>query len=234
MSVLTLGKRRAPECQMTRCVPPPARNRQQIVAIRCPLPRDADRTPSRTRPAQNSSCSAACTSVNTSVEGRSIHARKAACILSPARRSDRCVSKSTTEPPSNSDSNLCHTCRLSTIVRGRSLDEEIVQCHALSMRAARVTFKVTLLLGLQRRTAAELPADGRARLDPAARLEAAARRLRAQRRPDSGRAVGHHGGSTSSVTSRGSGLESGLVGLGLGRGCSDRSVSRRSESNSEN
>ena len=43
----------------------------------------------------------------------------------------------------NSDSSLCTTCRLSTIVRGRTLDEEIVQCHALSMRSTRVTFKVT-------------------------------------------------------------------------------------------
>ena len=41
------------------------------------------------------------------------------------------------------ESNLCTTCRLSTIVRGRALDEEIVQCHALSMRSTRVTFKVT-------------------------------------------------------------------------------------------
>ncbi len=44
---------------------------------------------------------------------------------------------------SNSESSLCNTCRLSTIVRGRTLDEEIVQCHALSMRSTRVTFKVT-------------------------------------------------------------------------------------------
>ena len=44
---------------------------------------------------------------------------------------------------SNGDGNLCATCRLSTIVRGRTLDEEIVQCHALSMRSTRVTFKVT-------------------------------------------------------------------------------------------
>jgi hypothetical protein len=44
---------------------------------------------------------------------------------------------------SNSESSLCSTCRLSTIVRGRTLAEEIVQCHALSMRATRVTFKVT-------------------------------------------------------------------------------------------
>jgi hypothetical protein len=44
---------------------------------------------------------------------------------------------------SNSDSSLCNTCRLSTIVRGRTLDEEIVQCHALSMRSTRITFKVT-------------------------------------------------------------------------------------------
>ena len=43
----------------------------------------------------------------------------------------------------NSDTNLCATCRLSTIVRGRSLDEEIVQCHARAMRTMRVTFKVT-------------------------------------------------------------------------------------------
>ncbi len=43
----------------------------------------------------------------------------------------------------NGDSSLCVTCRLSTIIRGRTLDEEIVQCHAMSMRSARVTFKVT-------------------------------------------------------------------------------------------
>jgi hypothetical protein len=43
----------------------------------------------------------------------------------------------------NSETNLCATCRLSTIVRGRSLDEEIVQCHARAMRTMRVTFKVT-------------------------------------------------------------------------------------------
>lgn len=43
----------------------------------------------------------------------------------------------------NGESSLCATCRLSTIVRGRALGEEIVQCHAMSMRSARVTFKVT-------------------------------------------------------------------------------------------
>jgi hypothetical protein len=44
----------------------------------------------------------------------------------------------------DSGSSLCTTCRLSMIVRGRSLDEEIVQCHALSMKGtSRVTFKVT-------------------------------------------------------------------------------------------
>ena len=43
----------------------------------------------------------------------------------------------------NSETNLCATCRLSTIVRGRSLDEEIVQCHASAMHTMRVTFKVT-------------------------------------------------------------------------------------------
>lgn len=43
---------------------------------------------------------------------------------------------------SNSEESLCTTCRLSVIVRGRTLGEEIVQCHALSQRAAVVTFKV--------------------------------------------------------------------------------------------
>ena len=43
----------------------------------------------------------------------------------------------------NGDSSLCTSCRLSTVVRGRTLDEEIVVCHALSMQARRVTFKVT-------------------------------------------------------------------------------------------
>jgi hypothetical protein len=44
---------------------------------------------------------------------------------------------------SSSGSSLCHTCRLSTIIRGRTQDEEIVQCHAMTTRAGRVTFKVT-------------------------------------------------------------------------------------------
>jgi hypothetical protein len=44
---------------------------------------------------------------------------------------------------SSGEGSLCNTCRFSTIVRGRTLDEEIVQCHAISMRSARVTFKVT-------------------------------------------------------------------------------------------
>jgi hypothetical protein len=44
---------------------------------------------------------------------------------------------------SNCESSLCNTCRLSTIVRGRALDEEIVHCHALSTQSMRITFKVT-------------------------------------------------------------------------------------------
>jgi hypothetical protein len=43
----------------------------------------------------------------------------------------------------NGESSLCNTCRHSTIIRGRSLDEEIVQCLAVTMSATRVTFKVT-------------------------------------------------------------------------------------------
>jgi hypothetical protein len=44
---------------------------------------------------------------------------------------------------SNDEASLCTTCRHSTIIRGRSLDEEIVQCQAVAMRVTRVTFKVT-------------------------------------------------------------------------------------------
>jgi hypothetical protein len=44
---------------------------------------------------------------------------------------------------SHGESSLCNSCRLSTIIRGRALDEEIVHCQALGTREARVTFKVT-------------------------------------------------------------------------------------------
>jgi hypothetical protein len=41
-------------------------------------------------------------------------------------------------------SSLCATCHYSTIIRGRSLDEEIVECSAASMmNGRRVPFKVT-------------------------------------------------------------------------------------------
>ncbi len=43
----------------------------------------------------------------------------------------------------NSGSSLCATCRHATIMRGRRLDEEMVQCNAMPMSNIRVTFKVT-------------------------------------------------------------------------------------------
>jgi hypothetical protein len=43
---------------------------------------------------------------------------------------------------SHGESSLCNTCRNATIIRGRTLDEEIVQCQAVAMRVTRVTFKV--------------------------------------------------------------------------------------------
>ena len=43
----------------------------------------------------------------------------------------------------NSEKSLCATCRFATIVRGRTLDEEIVQCQSAMTRGMRVTFKVT-------------------------------------------------------------------------------------------
>jgi len=38
---------------------------------------------------------------------------------------------------------LCDTCRWSRIIRGRTLDEEIVHCDASHMVPMRITFKVT-------------------------------------------------------------------------------------------
>ncbi|HEY0872196.1 MAG TPA: hypothetical protein VGD94_01895 [Vicinamibacterales bacterium] len=44
----------------------------------------------------------------------------------------------------NGGSSLCATCHYSIIIRGRSLDEEIVECSASSMMGGRrVPFKVT-------------------------------------------------------------------------------------------
>lgn len=44
---------------------------------------------------------------------------------------------------SHGDSSLCNTCAHSTIIRGRSLDEEIVECHASIMHGRMIPFKVT-------------------------------------------------------------------------------------------
>jgi hypothetical protein len=44
---------------------------------------------------------------------------------------------------SGGESSLCNTCRHSTIIRGSTLDEEIVQCHATPMTTTRIRFKVT-------------------------------------------------------------------------------------------
>src|SRR6478672_13278145 len=45
--------------------------------------------------------------------------------------------------PISSESSLCATCRCSTIVRGRTLDEELVLCNALGLHGVQITFKVT-------------------------------------------------------------------------------------------
>jgi hypothetical protein len=45
--------------------------------------------------------------------------------------------------PIESESSLCATCRCSTIVRGRTLDEELVLCSAVGLRSVQITFKVT-------------------------------------------------------------------------------------------
>ncbi len=38
---------------------------------------------------------------------------------------------------------LCASCRFATIVRGRTLDEEVVHCNSVTTRGMRVLFKVT-------------------------------------------------------------------------------------------
>jgi hypothetical protein len=45
--------------------------------------------------------------------------------------------------PVSSESSLCATCRCATIVRGRSLDEELVLCSAMGLHGVQITFKVT-------------------------------------------------------------------------------------------
>ncbi len=45
--------------------------------------------------------------------------------------------------PRHDGQSLCETCRWSRIIRGRTLDEEIVECDASHVRPMRITFKVT-------------------------------------------------------------------------------------------
>jgi len=44
---------------------------------------------------------------------------------------------------SHGDETLCSTCSRSTITRGRSLDEEIIDCHIIGLGHRRITFRVT-------------------------------------------------------------------------------------------
>ena len=46
----------------------------------------------------------------------------------------------------HSESSLCLTCRFATVVKGRTLRDEIVECRKLSDRA-RITFPVTFCTG---------------------------------------------------------------------------------------
>lgn len=41
------------------------------------------------------------------------------------------------------DETKCATCTHSTIIRGRKMDEEIVDCHLIGLRHRRITFRVT-------------------------------------------------------------------------------------------
>jgi hypothetical protein len=48
---------------------------------------------------------------------------------------------------SHGEASLCATCRHSIVTKGRTLDEEIVHCQAVTMGATRITFKVTSCSG---------------------------------------------------------------------------------------
>ena len=43
----------------------------------------------------------------------------------------------------NGEKSLCSRCRFATIVRGRTLDEEVIHCQSITTRGMRVMFKVT-------------------------------------------------------------------------------------------
>ncbi len=43
----------------------------------------------------------------------------------------------------NDQKSLCSNCRFATIVRGQTLDEEVVHCQSVTTRGMRVIFKVT-------------------------------------------------------------------------------------------
>jgi len=45
--------------------------------------------------------------------------------------------------PRDDGDSLCYTCRFSRVIRGRSLDEEIVICDASHLTQMQITFKVT-------------------------------------------------------------------------------------------
>jgi len=45
--------------------------------------------------------------------------------------------------PRHDNESLCDSCRWSRIIRGRTLDEELVLCDASHMTSTRITFKVT-------------------------------------------------------------------------------------------
>jgi hypothetical protein len=77
---------------------------------------------------------------NRSVFTRTRHGRQRA-VVGGVRRSMHIKIQGGT--PISSDSSLCSTCRCSTIVRGRTLDEELVICSALGLRGVQITFKVT-------------------------------------------------------------------------------------------
>ena len=55
----------------------------------------------------------------------------------------------------HSESSLCLTCRFATIIKGRTLSDEIIECRKLSDHA-RITFPVTFCTGFADRRLASI------------------------------------------------------------------------------
>jgi hypothetical protein len=72
-----------------------------------------------------------------------IHKKRAGANGSQAAELSRMLRKIYGGTARSDQKSLCSNCRFATIVRGQTLDEEVVHCQSVTTRGMRVTFKVT-------------------------------------------------------------------------------------------